>query len=49
VRKALVIDGYESGGFVPHRGHPSRLAYRAEVADRIAEICAAPAPTCPVA
>jgi hypothetical protein len=33
---ALLIDAYESAGFVRHRGHPSRLALRREVADRIA-------------
>jgi hypothetical protein len=38
---ALLNDAYESAGFVPHRGHPSRLAYRAEVAERIAELRAA--------
>jgi hypothetical protein len=31
-------DTYESAGFVLHKGHPSRLAYRAEVAERIAEL-----------
>jgi hypothetical protein len=35
---ALLIDAYESAGFVRHRGHPSRLALKAEVADRIAEL-----------
>jgi hypothetical protein len=35
---ALLIDAYESAGFVRHRGHPSRLAGKAEVADRIAEL-----------
>ncbi|MDB5483141.1 MAG: hypothetical protein JWO83_4194 [Caulobacteraceae bacterium] len=35
---ALLIDAYESAGFVRHRGHPSRLAWKAEVADRIAEL-----------
>jgi hypothetical protein len=38
---ALLNDAYESAGFVPHRGHPSRLAYRAEVSERIAELRAA--------
>jgi len=33
---ALLIDAYESAGFVRHRGHPSRLALKREVADRIA-------------
>ena len=37
-RGALLIDAYESAGFVRHRGHPSRLACKAEVADRIAEL-----------
>ena len=35
---ALLIDAYESAGFVRHRGHPSRLALKDEVADRIAEL-----------
>jgi len=38
---ALLNDAYESAGFVLHKGHPSRLAYRAEVAERIAELRAA--------
>ena len=37
-RGALLIDAYESAGFVRHRGHPSRLALKDEVADRIAEL-----------
>src|SRR5205823_14013459 len=37
-REALLIDAYESAGFVRHRGHPSRLARKAEVAERIAEL-----------
>lgn len=39
-KDALLNDAYESAGFVPHRGHPSRLAYRTEVAERIAKRCA---------
>jgi hypothetical protein len=35
---ALLNDAYESAGFVLHRGHPSRLAFRKEVAERIAEL-----------
>ena len=35
---ALLIDAYESAGFVRHRGHPSRLALKDEVAERIAEL-----------
>jgi hypothetical protein len=35
---ALLIDAYESAGFVRHRGHPSRLALKDRVADRIAEL-----------
>ena len=35
---ALLIDAYESAGFVRHKGHPSRLAWKAEVAERIAEL-----------
>ena len=35
---ALLIDAYESAGFVRHRGHPSRLALKEEVAERIAEL-----------
>ena len=35
---ALLIDAYESAGFVRHRGHCSRLALKDEVADRIAEL-----------
>jgi hypothetical protein len=38
---ALLNDAYERAGFVLHKGHPSRLAYRAEVAERIAELRAA--------
>jgi len=34
----LLIDAYETAGFVRHRGHPSRLACKAEVAERIAEL-----------
>jgi len=37
-RGALLNDAYEGAGFVLHKGHPSRLAYRAEVAERIAEL-----------
>jgi hypothetical protein len=33
-RGALLNDAYESAGFVLLKGHPSRLAYRAEVAER---------------
>jgi hypothetical protein len=43
-RGALLNDAYEGGGFVPHRGDPSRLAYRAEVAERIAELRTAQTP-----
>ena len=35
---ALPIDAYESAGFVRHRGHPSRLALKDDVANRIAEL-----------
>src|SRR5271165_5555943 len=35
---ALLIDAYESAGFVRHRGHPSRLALKDAVANRIAEL-----------
>ena len=35
---ALLIDAYESAGFVRHRGHPSRLALKDRVAERIAEL-----------
>jgi len=35
---ALRIDAYESAGFVRHRGHPSRLTWKPEVAERIAEL-----------
>ena len=35
---ALLTDAYESAGFVRHRGRPSRLAVRPEVAERIAEL-----------
>jgi hypothetical protein len=35
---ALLIDAYESAGFVRHRGHPSRLALKHDVAYRIAEL-----------
>jgi phage terminase small subunit len=35
---ALLIDAYESAGFVRHRGHPSRLALKLDVAHRIAEL-----------
>jgi hypothetical protein len=38
---ALLNDAYERAGFVLHKGHPSRLAYKAEVAERIAELRAA--------
>ena len=37
-RGALLNDAYEGAGFILHKGHPSRLAYRAEVAERIAEL-----------
>jgi hypothetical protein len=37
-RGALLIDAYESAGFVRHRGHPSRLALKDAVAERIAEL-----------
>jgi hypothetical protein len=37
-RGAFLNDAYESAGFVLHKGHPSRLAYRTEVAERIAEL-----------
>ena len=37
-RGALLIDAYESAGFARHRGHPSRLALKDEVAERIAEL-----------
>ena len=37
-RGMLLIDAYESAGFVRHRGRPSRLAVRPEVAERIAEL-----------
>ncbi|HLZ84744.1 MAG TPA: hypothetical protein VKQ54_14350 [Caulobacteraceae bacterium] len=37
-RGALLIDAYESAGFVRHRGHPSRLALKDNVAERIAEL-----------
>jgi hypothetical protein len=40
-RGALLIDAYEGAGFVRHRGHPSRLALKTEVAERIAELRAA--------
>ena len=40
-RGALLIDAYESAGFVRHRGHPSRLALKTDVAERIAELRAA--------
>jgi len=35
---ALLIDAYEGAGFVRHRGHPSRLALKDNVAERIAEL-----------
>jgi hypothetical protein len=35
---ALLIDAYESAGFVRHRGHPSRLALKDKVAERIAQL-----------
>ena len=35
---ALLIDAYESAGFVRHRDHPSRLAWKPGVAERIAEL-----------
>jgi hypothetical protein len=38
-RDALLIDAYERAGFVRHRGRPSRLACKPEVADRIVELC----------
>ena len=37
-RGVLLMDAYESAGFVRHRGHPSRLAVKSEVAERIAEL-----------
>jgi hypothetical protein len=37
-RGVLLIDAYEAAGFVRHRGHPSRLALKDEVAERIAEL-----------
>jgi hypothetical protein len=37
-RGALLIDAYESAGFVRHRGHPCRLALKHDVAERIAEL-----------
>jgi hypothetical protein len=37
-RGALLNDAYEGAGFMLHKCHPSRLAYRAEVAERIAEL-----------
>ncbi len=37
-RGMLLIDAYETAGFVRHRGHPSRLACKPEVAERIAEL-----------
>ena len=40
-RGALLIDAYEGAGFVRHRGHPSRLALKHDVAERIAELRAA--------
>ncbi len=36
-KSALLIDAYESAGFVRHRGQPSLLALQDEVAERIAE------------
>lgn len=43
-RGALLDEAYEGAGFVLHKGHPSRLALRKEVADRIAELRAAQTP-----
>jgi hypothetical protein len=40
-RSMLLIDAYEAAGFVGRRGHPSRLALKDEVAERIAELRAA--------
>jgi hypothetical protein len=37
-RGALLADAYESAGFVRHKGHPSRLACKTDVAERIAEL-----------
>ncbi|HEY5072310.1 MAG TPA: hypothetical protein VII63_09790 [Caulobacteraceae bacterium] len=35
---ARLDDAYEDSGFVPAAGHPTRLAQRPEVAERIAEL-----------
>ncbi|MHB8531024.1 MAG: hypothetical protein ACYC8V_16125, partial [Caulobacteraceae bacterium] len=35
---ATLSDAYEDAGYVPDNGHPSRLAGRKEVAERIAEL-----------
>ena len=35
---ALLDDAYEDAGFAPGNGHASRLAWRSEVAGRIAEL-----------
>jgi len=35
---ARLDDAYEDAGFTPGNGHASRLAYRKEVAERIAEL-----------
>lgn len=37
-RGARLSDAYEDAGFVLNKGHPSRLARRPEVAQRIAEL-----------
>ncbi len=37
-KSALLIDAYESAGFVRHRGHPNRLALKNEVAEGLAEV-----------
>lgn len=37
-RGARLDDAYEDAGFVLNKGHPSRLARRPEVAQRIAEL-----------
>ena len=35
---AMLDDAYEDAGFAPCRGHGSRLAQQAEIAERIAEL-----------
>ncbi|HLZ84820.1 MAG TPA: hypothetical protein VKQ54_14750 [Caulobacteraceae bacterium] len=37
-RRARLDDAYEDAGFVLNKGHPSRLARRPEIAQRIAEL-----------